>query len=143
MKKTAFLSLIGIFLFSLMMTTESCKKTSTPEEEYYPPPAYSPTITAQGVKYYSSGYYFFYFELVCTSDAIMVSSVNLSGPTGTYTYNGDATVYAQNQKIYIYDEDHLLYKDGKYTFTVKGTITSGSHSGESFTKATYYELIIP
>jgi len=143
MKKKAIFILILFSLGTIFFTQEGCKKTETEEEEYFQPVPYSPIITANGVKYITSTYSFLYFELICTTDAIQVTTLSLSGPPGSYTYNGDETIFNQNQKIFLYDEDHLLYTEGKYVFTLKGVIRSGAHSGVTFTKSCSWELIIP
>ncbi|MBC8460484.1 MAG: hypothetical protein ISS17_00660 [Bacteroidales bacterium] len=139
MKKTTLFSLIGIFIIGVSMTMGGCKKKDTHDE--WVPPAYKPSFIAQGFEYTSSGYSFLYFELKCTSDAVEITSIMVAGPFGTVTFSGGGEIFNQNQSIYLYDEDKFLYACGKWDFTIKGYIRSGSHTGESFTQTTRYELL--
>ena len=136
------MSLAGIFIFTIALTTGGCKKAENSEEENWTAP-YSPSFLAQGVKYTSSGYSYLYFDVKCTSDAVEISSIGVTGPYGSSSYNGGGQTFSQNQSIYVYDEDHFMYRDGKYTFTINGIIRSGSNSGSTLTKITSWELIIP
>ena len=148
MKKTTLFSTIRIpLIFALgvvtllMFSSSQCR--TDPDEEHYPQDPYSPSFTANGVKYTSSGYSFLYFELKCTSDAVEITTITVEGPFGNLIATGGGETFQQNQSIYLYDEENFLYHEGKYDFTIKGIIRSGSYNGSSFTKTIGWELIIP
>ena len=148
MKKTAQFSMIKIpliFAFGvvalLMFSASQCREPKV--DDYYPPEPYSPSFTANGERYTSGGYPYLYFELKCTSDAVEITTIMVVGPHFTVTFSGGGEIYDQNQSIYLYDEERFHYAEGKYDFTIKGILRSGSHTGSSFTKTTGYELIIP
>lgn len=132
--------MIGIVLLALTLVTNGCKKKT--EEDNWTAP-YVPSFLANGVKYTASGYSFLYFDIKCTSDAIEVTSVSVVGPYGSSSYSGGGETFSQNQSFYLYDENNFFYQEGKFTFTITGVIRSGAHSGETFTKSTSWELIIP
>ena len=140
MKKTRLFSLLGLFVIIVALAIGGCKKKN--EEENYPQ-SYSPSFIAEGEKYISGGYAYLAFELKCTSDAVEITEVMVVGPHFTKTYSGGGETFNQNEPFYIYDEEKFIYDEGMYTFTIKGFIRSGSHSGDSFNEITRWELIIP
>lgn len=131
----------GMIAFMIFSATQ-CK---TKVDDDYPPPApYTPSFTATGTKYTApGGSSVIEFVLTCTTDAISVTSVDLSGPFGTTSVDGGGQQFNMNQPFYISNPDIFFWTEGKYSFTIKGIIRSEAHSGESFVKTTYWELIIP
>ncbi len=126
-------------MMALMSAT--CKKNQDEEDEH-PATPYSPILVAEGTKVMKDGVYYLNFVITCTSDNIRLNSIVVTGPNSlNQSFDGQGQTFQMNEGILLLWD--FPYKEGKYTFTVSGLISGGNYNGSSFTKETYWTLIIP
>ena len=134
MKVKSFLKVMAIMLLSITMVVgTSCKKDDpipTPT-----PTAYTPGFSATSAVYYDpvTGSDFMQFFFSCTTDNIQVISVQIISPAGMWNdiYDGGGVYYLMNETLTVRTQYQKL--TGTWNIVLTGTVTSGTHAGESFT----------
>ncbi len=123
------MTIMAFIAVSFTMIYGECNSKDDPEPE---PVAYTPGFVATSISGQVGGVDVIEFSIRCTTDDVELVRIDVRAPDGSSgTYTGNGNIWLQNEAMLI--PDTFIKMSGTYTFTMSGTLKSGSHNGEGFT----------
>lgn len=125
-------TLLGVVALSFTMMYGDCN--SSKDDPTPTPTVYNPTFVATSVSGSSNGVDVIEFYIRCSSDDVELTRIDVKAPDGgSFTYSGNGNIWLKDELMYI--PDVFLKLSGSWSFTIAGTIKSGTHNGEGFTSS--------
>ncbi len=124
-----FMTLLAIVTVSLSMIYGSCNKDD--DDPAPVPTPYSPGFDVSSISGIVGGIEAIEFAIRCTTDDVELVRIDVRAPDGSSgTYTGGGDIWLKDEMMYI--PDTFPKVSGTWSFTISGTIKSGSHNGEGY-----------